>query len=146
MPANNGARPLSLGGHSTQWPPWVAEEREDAALPVVAALEPRPNPLPLVPPADPPAPLPLAPLVDPAAALPPVPAPLVVAVVLVVVAVPAAVVDVSFVVAMPTPLVVEFVVSAKAGARPAKTRSKASPVVRLRLEAITTSKLRRVAS
>ena len=59
MPVNSGAKPLPLGGHSTQWPPpCVPEEREDAARPLVAALEPRPAPPP-VPVADPPVPVPL---------------------------------------------------------------------------------------
>jgi hypothetical protein len=83
MPASSGSRPLPLGGHSTQWPPpLVPEEREDAAVPVVAPLEPRLAPPPLVDMPDP-APLEVAPAVPPA-----VP---VVVVVVVVVVVPAAV-------------------------------------------------------
>jgi hypothetical protein len=66
MPANSGSKPLPLGGHSTQWPPpLVPEEREDAAVPAMAPLEPRPAPPPLVDMPDP-APLEVAPTVPPA--------------------------------------------------------------------------------
>src|SRR6266851_1707618 len=87
MPVNSGASPPPLGGHSTQWLPlWVPEEREEAAVPVVAALEPRPVPPPVPP----------APLVEPpdAAPLEVAPAAPPVVVVVVVVVVPAAVVEV----------------------------------------------------
>jgi len=96
MPVNSGAKPLPPGGHSTQWPPlWVPEEREDVALPVVAARPPRPPPAAPVPLVDPPTPLPLE------VALPAPPVALVVPVVVVAV-VPAAVVPVAVV-----PVVVE---------------------------------------